>query len=316
MSWGLPLLAALFAWWAGTLAVLLLARTRGRARRLALVGSWAVALLVLPLLLLLRPMDSVGAVYLGFATGLVLWGWQELLFLQGVAIGPRRTPSRPDREGLARVQEAVEAIAHHEIWLFAVLGVLGVLAWGATLPVALLTFGLLWAMRLSAKLNLFYGVPYPNGHLFPPRVRHLASFLGRPRRSSFLLVSLVGWAGLATWLFLQGLGNEAPGTSTAFFLLSGLTALGALEHLAFLFHFPLEGLWRWEEDAEVLDAPVDGDRPGGDAGDGAGAPERLRGGPDNVSKGRGPLVVPTGVRRSCSQAPSPAPQARPSASHG
>jgi len=309
VSWGLPLLAALFAWWAGTLAVLLLSRTRGRARRLALVGSWAVALLVLPLLLLLRPLESVGSVYLGFAAGLVLWGWQELLFLQGVAIGPRRTPSRPDREGMVRVREAVEAIAHHEIWLLAVLGVLAVLAWAAALPVALLTFGLLWAMRLSAKLNLFYGVPYPNGHLFPPRVRHLASFLGRPRRSGLLLVSLVGWAGLAAWLFLQGLGSGAEGTSTAFFLLSGLTALGALEHLAFLFHFPLEGLWRWEEDEEGSDAP------GGDAAM-TRPPQGMRGGTtENTAKARGALV-PTGVRRSCSQAPSSAPQARPSASHG
>lgn len=279
MSWGLPLLAALFAWWVGTLAVLLLSRTRGRARRIALTGSWIVALLVAPLLVLLRPLESVGAVYLGFAAGLVLWGWQELLFLQGVAIGPRRSPSRPDREGLERVREAVEAIAHHEIWLFAVLGVLGVLAWGAAMPVALLTFGLLWIMRLSAKLNLFFGVPHPNGHLFPPRVRHLASFLGRPRRSGFLLVSLAAWLALAGWLFVQGLGSEAAGTATACFLLSGLTALGALEHLAFLFHFPLEGLWRWEEDEEVREAAL-----GGSTGRGVGAPAT--------------------------------PQARPSASHG
>lgn len=248
MSWLLPILAALAAWWAGTLTVLVLSRIGGTGRRLALRGGWVLAGLLVPIVILLHPQDSPAAAYLGFAVGLALWGWQELLFLQGVATGSRKEPSRRGRRGLGRVREAVEAVSHHEAGLFATLLILAVVSIGAALPVALWTFGALWVLRLSAKLNLFYGVPHPNGHLFPPRIRHLASFLGQPRRSIPLLVCIGGWFGLATGLFISGVAHDGTGLSTALLLLAGLVGLGALEHLAFLFRLPLEELWGWDVD--------------------------------------------------------------------
>ena len=75
---------------------------------------------------------------------------------------------------------AFRTVAWHETVLVAVLGALAYAAWGAANPFALWTFALLFCARVSAKLNLYLGVPFINtslpaqpacasGQLLPPR---------------------------------------------------------------------------------------------------------------------------------------------------
>jgi putative photosynthetic complex assembly protein 2 len=101
-------------------------------------------------------------------------------------------------------------------------------------------------MRVSAKLNLFYGVPFPNRHLFPPRLRHLSALVPRRRPGFFYLGSMVVITTATVALFLAAFG-AASGTDRVTFLLAGtLAALAVLEHLAMVIPLRLEGLWGLE----------------------------------------------------------------------
>ncbi len=238
---------AIGVWWGGTLVVLLLSRLRGPARGLAIVGTSGAAIGALAVLPFLRPLDDVTGVLLGFGAAVVVWGWLELLLLQGVAVGTRRAPSAPGLKGLARFREAFDAIRHHEFALAGILVLVGVLSLGSALPVAFVTFALLWGLRLSTKLHLFLGVPQPNGHLFPEGAAHLAAFLGPARRSPQLGLTTCVWALATIALFSAGMMAPSSANATAWFLAGTLTGLGTLEHLTLLLPLRLESLWGWEK---------------------------------------------------------------------
>ncbi len=244
MTVALPFLFVVLLWWGGTGALILLARAAERADRgLLLPVATMVALGAGAAAVALRDMGGAPGAYLGFTVGIVLWAWHELAFLSGAVTGPIRVACPPDRNGLARFRHAVGTILHHELALAAPLAFLALVSVGASNAMAFLTFLALWGMRLSAKLNLFAGVPNPNDHLFPPRLAHLASLVP-PRRMSWLLpVSLGGIALLTLVLFHQANVSSTPGSRTALFLLGSLAALGGLEHLAMGIRFRLEALW-------------------------------------------------------------------------
>ena len=246
MSVALPFLFVVLLWWGGTGALILLARAAERADRgLLLPAATVVALGAGAAAVALRDMGGPPGAYLGFTVGILLWAWHELAFLSGAVTGPIRVPCPPERTGLPRFNHAVGTILHHEVALAATLALLALVSMGASNSMAFLTFLVLWGMRLSAKLNLFAGVPNPNDHLFPPRLAHLASLVP-PRRMSWLLpVSLGGIALLAFLLFRGAYAADAGTASHASLLLLGaLVVLAGLEHVAMGLPLRLESLWR------------------------------------------------------------------------
>jgi len=251
MHWILPPFFALFLWWGGTATLILLARRaerRGAATSLLPLATLVVSALV-AFSLRLWEWDTPPGAYLGFLLGVALWGWHELAFLSGVLTGPIRAPCPPEIRGLARFRHAVGTLIYHEVALALTLVALGALSWRASNPVAFWTFSMLWGMRLSAKLNLFAGVPNPNEHLLPPRLSHLASLM-RPRKTNpFLPFSVLGIGVCTLLLGWAALGNPDPFHRTAYLLLAGLAALAGIEHLAMALSMRLEELWSawgWE----------------------------------------------------------------------
>lgn len=231
-SLALPVLFTLLAWWGSTAAILQLVKLPRRTHRLLM----ALATLALPLGFYAVARSGgatagAGAAYVGFCAALLLWGWQELAFLLGYVTGPHRQPcpeGLPERE---RVQLAVRAVLHHELALL-LLGVLIVaLTPAGGSPVAAWTFAALWALRLSAKLNLFLGSRNPQAHLLPPHLAYLGSyFRRRPMNRLFpwsMALSLLAAALLAGAALPAGVGEH---DRTALMLLAALVALGALEH--------------------------------------------------------------------------------------
>ena len=89
---------------------------------------------------------------------------------------PRRPARRCTRLAALRATRS-QAILCHELAIAARRGRGGRLTWGAPNQVGTWTFLLLWAMRLSAKLNVFLGVPQPD-RAVPARASAL------PRRAS------------------------------------------------------------------------------------------------------------------------------------
>jgi putative photosynthetic complex assembly protein 2 len=95
------------------------------------------------------------AAYLSFIGALCVWGWHELAFLTGAVAGTRRKHASGAR-GWTRFREGTAAVIHHEIALAATALLLLSLSWGEPNQTGAAAFALLFALRLSAKLNIFW----------------------------------------------------------------------------------------------------------------------------------------------------------------
>lgn len=239
-----PALFALVAWWFGTGAILWLVRRPAR--------SFGLRMLIVSLLALgslwtaHRSMQGAGAAsaYLAFASVIVMWSWHELAFLSGWITGARKVPLTPGVQGWTRFRQSLDAVLHHELALLANFGVLWWLQSGQPNHVAICTFALLWCMRLSAKLNLFFGVPEVGEQYLPRHLAYLGSYFRRGRVSAFFYAS-IGVA-TASWLWLLGEAHLGLVTvNTGWVLLSALLGLAIIEHLLMMFPLPMQRLWGW-----------------------------------------------------------------------
>lgn len=242
-------LAAVFLWWFSTGAILWRVRAadnRGAGAHRASV-VWGLPVLALGLLgaRLSFDLGSAAGVYLGFVSALVVWGWIELAFLSGLLTGPNARPCPPGVQGWPRFARAVGTIAWHELALAMTTLALIHAAWGAANPFAAWTFAMLFLARVSAKLNLFFGVPRINTEFLPRTLSHLPShFRLAPMNGFFpLSVTILSFAA-ACWLertVAAGAGWEVAGFS----LLLTITLLALLEHWFMVLPVPDQKLWRW-----------------------------------------------------------------------
>lgn len=248
----LPVSAGIFAWWLGTGLLFVLARASNRGDPSPLMaGATVVALVAGIATLALRSVDTPAGAAAGFGMAILLWGWHEFAFLSGVVTGPERRPCPSDLRGLARFRFGFRSVRDHELALAATVLVLGFVSWGAPNQSAFLAFTVLWGMRVVAKLNLFLGVPFPNRHLFPPRLQHLAALVPRRRPGPFYLASVTAIAAVTLLLGLAALGSETTGDRVAYLLASTLAALALLEHVAMVLPLRLEGLWGLQPESEA-----------------------------------------------------------------
>ncbi|MCE0506233.1 MULTISPECIES: putative photosynthetic complex assembly protein PuhE [unclassified Roseivivax] len=243
----LAALAALFVWWFSTGAILVAVRraVSPGARLWLTLGSAPVLALAVWAVHGAADAQGLAGVYLGFLGAIALWGWIETAFLTGVVTGPNLHPCPPGRPGWERFLRAWGTIAYHEMALVAALIVLGLHAAGAANTTAFWTFAVLFFARLSAKLNLFLGVPKINTEFLPPQLSHLPSHFRIAPMNWLFPVSVTALSfAVACWLerlFTAGTPAEAAG----FALLAALTALALLEHWFLVLPLPDEKLWRW-----------------------------------------------------------------------
>lgn len=245
-TWLAPVAFAAFCWWFGTGAVFLLERA-ARGRRGAAIATIAGA----SALALAGAAQSVSsplanAPYLGFACSILLWGALELGFLTGLLAGPAVADCPAHCRGRRHLGHAIVALLYHELALLAGVGALTALSWNQPNPTAAWTFGLLWAMRTSAKLNLHLGVLNPGVELLPKRLEHLRVFFGSRRVNEFFPVTIAAAALAETLLLSHALAEGTPAAQRATgLLLSTLLALGILEHLVMVLPVRADALWTW-----------------------------------------------------------------------
>jgi putative photosynthetic complex assembly protein 2 len=237
---------ALFAWWFSTIVILYLDGLHPRTFRHTLRGSTVVLGLALWGLVHTRDDVSAAGAYYAFVCALLVWAWQEVAFLLGVVTGPRRSACPPGACGWRRAGYALQAVLYHEFALVMLaVAVLTCVGDGAN-RTGVWTFMVLWAMRQSAKLNVFLGVRNLGESFLPPHLAYLTSyFQRRPMNVLFpLSVTIAIVAAVAVWWHLLTLDSHAPGR-TALALTGTLLALGALEHWLLVLPLPTEALWRW-----------------------------------------------------------------------
>ncbi|NBT35274.1 MAG: DUF3623 family protein [Betaproteobacteria bacterium] len=187
---------------------------------------------------------SVTGSYLGFVSVLLVWCWLEMTFLLGLVTGPNREACPPHLSGTARFKLAFGTIAYHELALLLAGAAILIPSFGAQNHTAAITFLVMWVMRLSAKLNLFFGVRNFYEGFLPSPTRHLASYFRRSRLTVTLFVSIWLSAGLAAIAWMEAtamdtLAYERVGA----FLVATLLSLSLLEHLLLVLPIAPERLW-------------------------------------------------------------------------
>lgn len=189
---------------------------------------------------------SVAGAYTAFTCGLLVWAWVEMSFLMGFITGSRRSACPPDCSGRQRFVYAVQAILYHELAIIALLGVIVALTWNGPNQIGTWTFLTLWLMRLSTKLNLFFGVRNLSEEFLPEHLQYLKSFFTRKPMNLLFPLSVTAGTVIAVLLILR---IAAPET-TAFeavglTLITTLLVLAILEHWFLVLPLPFEALWRW-----------------------------------------------------------------------
>ena len=241
-----PLLFALLMWFIGTATVVWLdSRPRETFRTsLTLAGVVAIAAAIL----VWTKADDVSAAgaYVGFGAAIVIWGWHEMSFLMGHVAGPNRAACPSAATGWVRFRAATATVIHHELAIAATAALLFAVTWNAPNQTAALTFLLLFVLRLSAKFNLYLGVPNLSDEVFPAHLAYLKSYFRTRRMNPLFPVSILFGSGIAGWAWIAA--EWAPagsGASASATLIAGLAVLGVVEHLFLVLPLRDAKMWRW-----------------------------------------------------------------------
>ncbi len=243
---GMAGLFALFVWWFGTGMVLFADRLPKTAHGHAMTFATVLTLVALYAIGATAESQTLSAALIAFAATVTVWGWHELSFLVGWITGPRRTPCPPEATGLRRFLLAAGTLIHHEI----ALALTGLALWwwlaDAANPVAVWTYAILWAMRLSTKLNLYLGAPNVAEEFLPDDLAYLKSYFSRRPMNGLFPLSVTAGTLAAGAFALAATAPSAPAfDKAALGLAATLTALGTLEHWFLVLPFKESALWGW-----------------------------------------------------------------------
>ncbi|MEL6169373.1 MAG: putative photosynthetic complex assembly protein PuhE [Pseudomonadota bacterium] len=252
-------LLALFLWWFFTGAILWAVKRADRAGGDAHIwsGLFGLPMLGLGAALFLAALQdiSVTGAYLGFLSALLVWGWIELAFLSGLVTGPNRRECPPGVPLWERFVRAWGTVAFHEMTIGAALVLMAVAAADAANTFGFWTFAILFLARVSAKLNLFLGVPRVHTEFLSAPLSHMPSHFRTAPMNALFPVSVTALTFATSCWIERAISAPLPGQTVGFALLAAITALATLEHWFMVLPIPDEKLWRW-----VIPAPKTNDR--------------------------------------------------------
>ncbi|MBO3761744.1 putative photosynthetic complex assembly protein PuhE [Ciceribacter sp. L1K22] len=257
-------LVAISVWWLSTGLVLALVNRSGTTGRyfammsmMTVVGLGGFALMVHGS----GEQTPLGS-YAGFFGALLVWAWHEAAFLTGLVTG-RRRECPPGVSGVARFKAAWDAVRDHEIAILLTALLLWTVLADAPNQFGLASFGLLWGMRISAKLVIFLGAPHAVSDLMPKGIVHLKSYFKTDRLTP-LFPLFLAVAGSLFVMLVVGASRATQGHSiVGHTLLATFMALAIVEHLVLVLPVSDTALWRWamaRQDRAKLAVctPVDG----------------------------------------------------------
>ena len=238
-----PALFAMFIWWFATGLVLLLNGLPHKTFAWSILISSVLAILALLGLLHTADQTSVVNAYCAFTCALLVWGWHELTFLTGWLTGPRKTACTA-ASGWPRFSQAFAAILWHELAILAGSMLILAITWGQPNQVGAWTFGVLWVMRISAKLNLFFGVRNLSEEFLPAHLTYMGSYFRRRRMNAFFLPALLA-AIVVLALIILRIPEVTDAQAVGWILVSTMLAMAILEHFLLVLPLPSTALWRW-----------------------------------------------------------------------
>ena len=188
---------------------------------------------------------SVGGAYTAFTCAIAVWGWLEMSFLMGFITGPRKHACVERCSGWRHFLHASEAIIYHEIATLGGAVCVLLATWHAANRIALGTYLILWAMRLSAKFNLFLGIPNLGEKFLPTHLQYLKGFF-RKRPMNLLFPISVTASTIGVFALAQRyLAADSLFSGTGYALMTSLLALAVLEHWFMVLPLPNEKMWKW-----------------------------------------------------------------------
>jgi len=241
-----PALFALFVWWFSTGAIIYLDGLPRHTFRWSMLAATAVLGAALAGLAISSADTTATGAYVAFGAGLLVWGWHEMSFLMGFVTGPRREPCPEGCGGWRRVGRAIQTILYHEIAILVTAVAVVALTWGGPNQIGTWTFMILWIMRLSAKLNVFLGVPNLAEAFLPEHLDYLKSYFRKQPMNLLFPLSITASTVAVALLVRETLAADAGGFEVAgITLLATLLALAILEHWFLVLAIPDVALWRW-----------------------------------------------------------------------
>ena len=241
-------LVAISVWWLSTGLVLAMVNRsdgpRGRGLILmalmTLVGAFGFILMLWG-----AQEPTVLGSYVGFFGALLVWAWHEAAFLTGILTGRRTGECPPGLTGFRRFRAAWEAVSDHEIAILVTAIALWLALDGSANLFGLAAFGLLWGMRISAKLVIFLGAPHAVSELMPKGIRHLKSYFKTDRMTPLFPIFLAIAAGLFAVLVVGANRATQAHSVVGHTLLATFMALAIVEHLVLVLPVSDTALWRW-----------------------------------------------------------------------
>jgi putative photosynthetic complex assembly protein 2 len=246
IRYGLPIVYALLVWWFSTGLIIYLDGLPRRTFRWTLLGATLLLGVALYGLSAHAGNTAVAGAYASFTCGVLVWAWIEVGFLMGPVTGPSKQPCPPDCAGWRRVGLALRAILYHELAIIALALVLALLSRGAANQVGLWTYLVLWAMRLSAKLNVFLGVRNLGKSFLPEHLAYLSSFFRQQPMNLLFPFCITGATLVMGHLVHRAVAIGASDFEAAGFTLTAtMLLLAIIEHWLLVMPLPETWLWRW-----------------------------------------------------------------------
>lgn len=241
--------SALFLWWMSTGLILWRVRHADNSGPLAhgrsvILGAPLLAAGIAGFAQSMHD-PSTGGAYIAFLSALAIWGWIELAFLSGIITGPNRTACPPHATLWHRFHRAFGAILWHELLLAATVLVMFATTRDAANTLGLWTFVILFFARISAKLNLFFGVPRIHTEFLPRPLAHLVSHFRLAPMNAFFPVSVTALSFAAACWMERAAAATTEAALAGNILLATLTLLALLEHWFMVLPLPDQKLWRW-----------------------------------------------------------------------
>jgi putative photosynthetic complex assembly protein 2 len=242
-----PIVFVVFVWWFTTGAVILLGRLPAATHGWSLAGATLVLIASLLALKVASETVTTASVVVTFSAVIGIWAWHEMSFLFGYVTGHRNEACPDWASGWTRFRFAFAALSHHELALLATFLVVLALTWGAENLYGLGAFAILWLMRITAKLNLFLGVPHFSEEVLPRRLAYLASYFRKRQVAGFFMATLIVSSGVALALIsrLATAVDLGAAHTVGMIMLVSLLALAILEHVFMAVPFADIALWRW-----------------------------------------------------------------------
>ncbi|MEO0575132.1 MAG: putative photosynthetic complex assembly protein PuhE [Pseudomonadota bacterium] len=244
MAYIWPVIIAVSLWWLATLALLWRIRLPRDTFGASLWAVTAGLVVGVACIVASASMASPLGAYLAFFGTLALWSWHEATYFFGTISGPRPLPCPSGVSLWRRFWFGVGASLYHELLVILTVVALWVGLQDAVNTVALQAFVVLWLMRWSTKINIFFGVSNLHTEYWPNHLRYLDSYVGAASHNRVFPLSIVLGVVLSVWLVKPWFGvTSSPFDIVSVSLLLTLLVLGLLEHLFLLIPVPDGKLW-------------------------------------------------------------------------